>query len=262
MSKLSQFISRLRDRSWRRASPNCPVTSTSDLAGWFRELHGNRVLSGPFLGLRYGDFSFGSTHLPKLLGTYERELAGLFTAANLGQYGAFINFGCAEGYYTNGIAHALKEHLGRSDFQVIGIDLNEQALEESRRISRLNGLTVAVAPAFDFSSGTRGVGKTLIICDVEGAEIDLMRPERFAAMDRTDFIIEVHDVPRTAAILDELQQRFSATHERSVILSLPREARDFPREFLLPVSDAVKMEAMDERRVNGLRWLNLRSKPK
>jgi hypothetical protein len=81
-------------------------------------------------------------------------------------------------------------------------------------------------------------------------------------LDRTDFIIEVHDAPGTTAILDELQQRFSATHEHSVIPSLPREARDFPRECIFPVTNAVKLEAMNERRLNGLRWLNLKSKPK
>ena len=261
MPILSRLMGRWEALTGRNAASDRPVTNCLDLLRLLRAVHGNRVISGPFQGLRYGDLSYGSTHLPKLLGTYERELSGLFSPANLGSYDNFVNLGCAEGYYTNGIAQVLKETAGRRNGRVIGIDLNEQALAESRKISALNGLQVAVAREFDFRKGLCGPGKTLVICDVEGGEIDLIDPAFFGALSRTDFIIETHDGAEETAILDELLQRFSLTHEASVLSFTPRAVGNFPPEILLPVDDRSKLEAMDEGRVKGLRWLNLKSKP-
>ena len=259
MSGLSRLIGRLRKASRRWALADRPINDCHDLLKWFREAHENRVLSGPFQGLRYGDLSFGSTHLPKLLGTYERELAGFFSRAVLRQYETFINLGCAEGYYTNGIAHALKERTDGKLARVTGFDVNEKALDESRRISALNGLHVTVTQQFDFRSESWGEGKTLVICDVEGAEIDLVQPSRIPNLNRTDLMIEIHDTDGRTAILDELQQRFAVTHASCVILFKPRVGTDFPTDVFPPMDDRVKLEAMDERRKRGMRWLHLKS---
>jgi len=260
MSNFSRFVGWLKARSGNCAPGNHVVNGPGDLVRLIREIHGNRVLCGPFQGLIYGDTSFGSTHLPKLLGTYEKELSGLFAAENLRCYDTFINLGCAEGYYTNGIGHALKKRAGQKMARVTGIDLNTAALAESKRISALNGLQVEVSPGFDFITGSGGPGRTLIICDVEGAETDLLQPSRLPALHRTDFIIEIHDSAGQNSILEELQRRFSATHESSVILSRPREPQDFPADLQVGLNDEIKLEAMNERRVKGLRWLNLKSK--
>ena len=259
MSGLSRFIHRLRGKSRRQALSNRPLIDCLDLLKWFREVSGNRVVSGPFRGLRYGDLSFGSTHLPKLLGTYERELAGFFSMAVLRQYETFINLGCAEGYYTNGIAHTLKARTDGKLARVIGIDVNENALVESRRISALNGLEVAVAQQFDFGAELWGAGKTLVICDVEGAEIDLLQPSRIPNLNRTDLIIEIHDPDGKTAVLDELQKRFAVIHASSVISFKPRVGADFPTDVFPAMDDRVKLEAMDERRQRGRRWLHLKS---
>ena len=64
------------------------------------------ILSGPFKGMRYGDFSYNSALIPKLLGTYEADLHGWVGEAVAAGYDAVINIGCAEGYYAVGFAYA------------------------------------------------------------------------------------------------------------------------------------------------------------
>src|SRR5512140_2013789 len=64
------------------------------------------VLSGPFKGMRYGDFSYNSALIPKLLGTYEADLHNWVGEALATGYDAVINVGCAEGYYAVGFAYA------------------------------------------------------------------------------------------------------------------------------------------------------------
>ncbi|MBC8002667.1 MAG: hypothetical protein H7X97_08775, partial [Opitutaceae bacterium] len=103
---------------------------------------------------------------------------------------------------------------------------------------------------------------TLIICDVEGAEIDLLQPDQFGALSRTDFIIEVHDAAGETTILDEMQRRFAPTHNHALILFKERQLGDFPGELPSPMDERIKREAMDERRIKGRRWLHLESKTK
>jgi len=60
--------------SVRKAVPGQfrPITYLTSLT---RRRTGCRVHAGPFKGMRYGLISVGSAYIPKLLGTYERELA-------------------------------------------------------------------------------------------------------------------------------------------------------------------------------------------
>ena len=62
------------------------------------------VKNGPMAGLKYPSFSsFGSSIFPKLVGTYENELAPIINKLNATQYKLIIDIGCAEGYYAIGL---------------------------------------------------------------------------------------------------------------------------------------------------------------
>ena len=96
------------DHSWaagalRRAVPaRCrPVGYLNHLA---QRRTGGRVRSGPFAGMRYVDTSVGSCFIPKLLGTYECELASKVEWICRQQPKLIIDIGAAEGYYAIGLA--------------------------------------------------------------------------------------------------------------------------------------------------------------
>ena len=200
-------------------------------------------------------------YLPKLLGTYEMELSAYFRPANLRRYGVFISLGCAEGYYTNGIAHVLKqEEAANGGTVIIGVDRDEKALAESQWISELNGLRVQLSQSLDWEQTARKPGKALVICDVEGSELELLAPGWFPALRGADLIVEVHDDNGQTTIMDELQKRFASTHESGVVFAQARKTDDFPNLITLEVTEPIKAEAMNERRVKGLRWLVLKTR--
>ncbi len=64
----------------------------------------DRVRAGPFAGMRYVDTSVGSCFIPKLLGTYERELASKVEWICRQQPELVVDIGAAEGYYAIGLA--------------------------------------------------------------------------------------------------------------------------------------------------------------
>ena len=63
------------------------------------------VRSGPFTGMKYPKAeAAGSAFIPKLLGSYERELHPMIERLIAKGYDDVIDVGCAEGYYATGMA--------------------------------------------------------------------------------------------------------------------------------------------------------------
>jgi hypothetical protein len=65
-----------------------------------------RVVSGPFMRMRYLTRGFASAFAAKVLGTYEKELHGVIAAIMLVPFKRIIDVGAAEGYYAVGFALA------------------------------------------------------------------------------------------------------------------------------------------------------------
>jgi SAM-dependent methyltransferase len=246
-----------------RVPPKRRIRTVQELTDLIRLRSPRRILGGPFQGLIYGGRSFGSMHLPKLLGTYERELSGCFSAANLSRYDRFVNIGCAEGYYANGIAYLLRAEPGGRTADVTGVDLNNEALTEARRIADWNGLQVRFVKELEAALASSPAGRMLVICDVDGAETHIMAPSYFPVLNRTDFIVELHGPPGRRAVLDEIRSRFASTHKCVTIEFEARRPGDFPSSELgVELDEKLKIEAMDERRVTSFCWLSLEAKPK
>ena len=93
---------------------------------------GRRVRAGPFAGMNYVNRSCGSAYLPKLLGTYERELHGASEKICSMKPGLILNVGAAEGYYTVGLARR-NPHA-----RVIGFEMNLHGRQALREMTELN----------------------------------------------------------------------------------------------------------------------------
>jgi len=190
------------------------------------EAQGLKVSRGPFEGMTFLPHSAEGCHIPKLLGCYEAELQPHLMAAAQRGYDVVINIGAAEGYYAVGLARLMPAAT------VYAHDTNPAAQAACRELARKNDVAdrIIVGGLFageDFA--TFADRRVLIVCDIEGAEMALLDPEKFPALRHMDIIVELHDRPQTK-ISKILSQRFVDSHD--VHLEAPRAREvDLPPVF-------------------------------
>src|SRR5207253_2932668 len=63
----------------------------------------------------------------------------------------------------------------------------------------------------------------LVVCDCEGAEIDILCPALVPSLGHCDMIVELHDCFRPGASA-EISRRFSSTHHVKIIDAVDRHA--------------------------------------
>jgi hypothetical protein len=214
-----------------------------------------RILAGPFEGMNYGSTkALCSALYPKLLGTYEHELAAIFDAALARNLSLVVDVGAADGYYAVGFAFRLP------GTRVIAYDQDPRARAELAKLAELNGVADRIEirgrcePA-ELARFTEPAG--LMIVDCEGFEDAALSPENIAALAGWEFIIETHDgfVP---GVTKRLIERFKATHHVQVIETI----HDYDKvdRLRVPLLDGLPRRAADKVLAEGrehacLRWL-------
>ncbi len=188
---------------------------------------GGRVLSGPFRGLRYVAMAVGSAYHPKLLGTYEREIAHWFEQLLVGPARSFIDVGAAEGYYAVGMA------LRAPQWQVIAFELTAEGRALIAQMAASNGVADRISirgactPEALEAALMQSPGPHLVLVDVEGYESELLDPARVPSLRHSTIIVELH--PWAAPGLEaQLRARFAATHIIDAITDAPRTLAEFP----------------------------------
>jgi tRNA G46 methylase TrmB len=174
---------------------------------------GTVVMQGPLAGMDFLAQSAEGCHIAKLLGCYEQPLQPFIEAAIASAYPTILNIGCAEGYYAVGMARRMPKT------QVLAFDLNPKAQEVCAALAQKNGIAdrVKVGALFkpeDFE--TYRNQKVLVLCDIEGAEKDLLNPEVAPALKGMDLIVESHEclIP---GITQVLVDRFKHTHHITLV---------------------------------------------
>jgi hypothetical protein len=243
-----------RQLRMRECSDEC---ETRHYLEWYlREELGGMVSSGPFEGMRYVDYATGGAYAPKLLGTYEMELHPWVRQLLEVPYEMMVNVGCAEGYYAVGFALS----AARRDMGILAFDIDPAARESIRELAERNGVRdrVEVRGACDWRQIQAWPRKrTLLLCDIEGMERELLDPAAAPALRELDLLVEIHDPPGERSIEDLLIQRFGGSHRAGVAEHRRRRAKDFPLPWLL-WREPWQLAAMDEERRLGTRWLLLR----
>ena len=215
------------------------------------------VKNGPFKGMRYPEkSSFGSTFYPKILGSYESEITEAITYAMSQTYSAIVDIGCAEGYYAVGLGMKLKT-------KVFAFDINADALDSCREMAKLNGVEIDFGSFCDKAT-LRNINigdRSLIICDCEGYEYELIDTEIVEHLRNHDFLIETHDfiqIEITKHILDTL----SKTHHCQVFESIDDIMKAYTYDF--PELDSFSLEdrlrILGEGRPKIMRWVFAKSK--
>jgi hypothetical protein len=181
------------------------------------------VLLGPFAGMRY-PFAFIPRNLflgPFQVGSYEGELHPTVEAIVAAAPAVLVNVGAAEGYYAVGFARRLP------GAQVIAFEADPAIRAAGERLARMNGVEDRVeargecAPAELAALDERlAAGPVCVVMDCEGCEAQLADPGLAPWLERASLLVELH-TSVDAEIEPRLAERFSATHETSVVRARP-----------------------------------------
>jgi predicted O-methyltransferase YrrM len=213
-----------------------------------------QVLSGPFRGMKYLEPSF--SRVPKLLGIYERELAGVVRDSIVRTPSTVINIGAAEGYYAVGLALALPEA------KVIAFEADIKCRQLLSRLALLNACdTVSIHGLCDVSALRQALdeasGTPLVLIDVEGAESELVDLAKIPKLRQCELLIETHDFI-TPGVTDALASHLRQTHHVETIWQTDRSPADFPFSdpYTAIMPRRVLRLAVSERRAAKMQWLH------
>ncbi len=183
-----------------------------------------RVLAGPFQGMRYFNRVVWGPITPKWLGSYEQQLHGIVRSTPNRGYARIVDIGAAEGYYAVGLARL------SPNMPVHAFDIDPHARKLQRELAQLNhvdnliiGKLCSHATLVDLLQA-----KTFVMCDIEGAEAELLDPVAVPNFTRADILVEVH--PTRDLTMEQVRQRlidrFSPTHYITEIQAYDRTQLD------------------------------------
>ena len=189
---------------------------------------GTVVMQGPLAGMDFLPQSAEGCHIAKLLGCYEQPLQPFIEQAISNAYPTILNIGCAEGYYAVGMAKRMPKT------QILAFDLNPNAQEVSTALAQKNSVAgrVKVGALFKPENFANYANqKVLVLCDIEGAEKDLLDPEISPALKGMDLIVESHEC-LISGITQTLINRFKESHQITLVQDNgQRQLKDAPQWF-------------------------------
>jgi hypothetical protein len=229
-------------------------------AAWVHYGSGNTVLSGPFAGTKLYLSPLSGRHLlGYLLGTQEIELHGAVEGIVSRRYATIINIGAADGYYALGLARRLPQA------GVLAFEANSSHHKYLNASARVNGVAERIfvrgfCSGHELRAALATIRKpALVICDIEGGEVDLLDPESIGDLRSVDLLVETHD-QYVANCTEILKSRFVATHAVQQFSGRPRGASDFPKTalpLLARTFPQTAIQLMNERRKEPQQWLLL-----
>jgi len=197
----------------------------------FVQRYGFTVLGGPFAGMVYITESAGSSFLPKLVGSYECELYGVLEQILASSYDTVADVGSAEGYYVVGLAMRMQ-----TTPKIYAFDINHEARELCRSLAKKNKVEqkIIIAGFCDAAMLQKTLqGHSLVICDCEGYETELLQPSTVPALATSDILVELHDILKPG-ITQVITDRFRQSHNILMLDSVERDPADYPAIHFLP----------------------------
>ncbi|WP_299477615.1 class I SAM-dependent methyltransferase [Cypionkella sp.] len=227
------------------------------LAKWRSELisntlvgrSGTKVTSGPFRGMDYPVRASEGSRAARLLGSYESSLAPVIEEIVTKAYPVIIDVGSAEGYYAVGLARRLP------NARVLARDANPKAQVLCAALAAANGVAdrVEVGGLMDHADfDLCHAQKTLVVCDIEGAEAELLDPVLAPGLAAADILVEAHDCMRPG-LSGVIAERFKATHNIRVI-GRRLDDSGLP-DWMEGLSDLDRLVALWEWRSGPTPWL-------
>lgn len=209
-----------------------------------------KIMDGLFTGMLYTRESFCSAILPKLIGSYEEPIQQWINEIIQKKYRKIIDIGSAEGYYSVGLA--IRCH----DSQIYAYDIDDDALTANKNIAKLNKVEdkIIFKNLCDHDELNNIIDEnTVIICDIEGNEFELLNPEKSPKLLDVDMIIESHDFINKN-ITEELINRFYKTHKIEIMVDYKR---DIEKAKIYSSDIKIATFMVDEKRPEAMKWLRL-----
>ncbi|GET40277.1 hypothetical protein [Microseira wollei] len=191
------------------------------------------VMSGPFKGMKYNKMD--NTHPLWLLGTYEMEIHPAINLLQSFEFDQIINVGAAEGYYAVGMSLLYpKASIYAFEAQTDTLHPTISKLASENLVGGRIEILGLCRPSDLNKLLEKETKKSLLIMDVEGAEVELLNKSKVSGLARTAVLVEIHDmfVPDCSKIIYE---RFKNTHKIEKYTTRPRTLNDFPfKTFTIP----------------------------
>src|SRR5262249_31066438 len=175
--------------------------------------------------------------------------------AHSSEYEIIVNIGAGEGYYAVGLA------LRAPEAHVVGFEANEDNLALFELLCQNNGvrerITILGLCTIERLNAIL-TPKALVICDCEGAELELLRPDAIPNLASADILVELHDFidPSTSPVICE---RFSATHRVQIVHGQSRNLESNPfllskYPFLAGLKHKDRQTFIRDSRPPGMNW--------
>lgn len=212
------------------------------------------VRHGPFKGMRYPQArSVGSSLIPKLIGSYEKEIHPFLDRICAAPYTAIVDIGCAEGYYAIGLAMRI------SGARVYAFDTDTEAIKLCRAMAELNGVSSRLVTGAFCSPNTLAsldIGsRALIVSDCEGFEGTLFTRQTVGRLAQHDVLVELHDF-LDIELSSSIREVFSETHDIHAVKSVDdiEKARTYEYEELDGFDLASRKTLLAEKRPAAMEW--------
>lgn len=246
----------LRRLAEKDPDPATLAAALRHLAKWRAELVANTIAermgpviaAGPFQGMTYAVRAAEGSRAARLLGVYEASLAPVIETIVARAYPLVIDVGSAEGYYAVGLARRMP------GARVLARDADPRARTLCQDLARQNGVADRVEVGGTMTHADFAVcaaQPTVIICDIEGAEADLLDPALAPGLVQADILVECHDV-LSPGLTDRIAARFAATHK---VTRIGRLLDGRLPDWMETLSDLDRLIALWEWRGGPTPWL-------
>lgn len=215
---------------------------------------GSVIAHGPFAGMIYSNTATEGATAARLLGCYEASLVPIIEQIVARAYACVMDVGCAEGYYAVGLARRMP------NTQILARDTEPKALLKCAALAQVNGVAGQISYGGAVAHSDFDIchkAKTLVICDIEGAEAQLLNPILAPGLRVADILVESHDcmIPNLSA---NLAQRFAASHDVQT-LHRSLDVGALP-DWMHSYSDMDRLLALWEWRAGPTPWLWMTAK--
>jgi len=211
---------------------------------------GTVVMQGPLSESAEG------CHIAKLLGCYEQPLQPFIEQAIASDYPTILNIGCAEGYYAVGMARRMPAT------HVLAHDLNPKAQQVCTELAGINQVSARVSVGGLFTPenfAAYATTPTLVMCDIEGAERELLNPLEAPALKGMDIIVESHEC-LISGVTQLLIDRFKETHHITLVQDDGQRRLDCPPQWFMSLAHLDQLLATWEWRSGPTPWLVMKAK--
>ena len=164
--------------------------------------------------------------MPRLCGSYELEHHEWLEQVLLAKPATVVDIGSAEGYFAVGCALRLPHS------QVLAFESDSHLRRVCRLMAERNGVNMGNFRALGTCTPRslaeiHPPGPVLVICDVEGAELQLIDCESVRWLRDAYLLVEIHEALQPG-VRAALANRLAETHEITFEVTRPRTHEDLP----------------------------------